>query len=69
MEVVTYGCVTSVEAGGEVAGVNVGGLEGLRCKIVTYGCVTPVEAGGEAVGVNIGGLAGLRCEKLLPTAV
>jgi hypothetical protein len=25
MDVVTYGCVTSVEAGGEAAGVNVGG--------------------------------------------
>jgi hypothetical protein len=32
MEVVTYGCVTSLEAGGEAAGVNVGGLEGLRCE-------------------------------------
>jgi hypothetical protein len=32
MEFVTYGCVTSVEAGGEAVGVNVGGLEGLRCE-------------------------------------
>ncbi len=32
MEVVTYGCVTSVEAGGEAAGVNAGGLAVLRCE-------------------------------------
>ncbi len=32
MEVVTCGCVTSVEAGGEAVGVNVGGLTGLRCE-------------------------------------
>jgi hypothetical protein len=32
MEVFTYGCVTSVEAGGKAAGVNIGGLAGLRCE-------------------------------------
>jgi hypothetical protein len=68
MEVVTFGCVTSVEAGGEVAGINVGGLAGLRCEAVTYGCVTSVEAGREATGVNGVGLSGLRW-RLLPTAV
>jgi hypothetical protein len=68
MEVVTYGCVTSVDAGGEAAGVNVGGLAGLRCEVVTYVCVTSVEAGGEAAAVNVGVLICLRL-KLLPTAV
>jgi hypothetical protein len=34
MEVVTYGCVTSVEAGGEGAGVNVGGLAVLRWRLL-----------------------------------
>ncbi len=38
MEVVTYGCVTSVEAGGEATEVNIGVLICLRCKVVTYGC-------------------------------
>jgi hypothetical protein len=56
MEVVTYGCATSVEAGGEAAGINVSALAGLRFEVVTYGCVTSVEAGGEAAGVNVGGL-------------
>ncbi len=60
--------MTSVEAVGEAAGVNIGVLEGLRCKIVTYDCVTSVKAGGEAVGVNNGGLAGPRW-RLLPAAV
>ncbi len=44
-----------MEADGEAAGVNVGGLAGLRCmEVVTYGCVTSVEVGGEAAGVNVG---------------
>jgi hypothetical protein len=34
MDVVTYGCVTSVEAGGEAGGVNVGGLGGLRWMLL-----------------------------------
>jgi hypothetical protein len=38
------GCVTSVEAGGEAAGVNVSVLADLRFKVVTYGCVTSLEA-------------------------
>ncbi len=48
MEVVTYGCVTSVEAGGVAAGVKVDGLAGIQFEVVIYGCVTSVEAGGEA---------------------
>jgi hypothetical protein len=49
MEVVTYGCVTSVEAGGEVAGVNVGcpGFLG-RCLLYTFGCETSMESVVEA---------------------
>ncbi len=54
--------MTSVEAGGEAAGVNIGGLAGLRCNVVAYGCVTSVKAGREVAGVDVGGLAGLRCE-------
>jgi hypothetical protein len=68
MVVFTYGCVTSVEAGGEAAGVNIGVPTDLRCEVVTYGRVTSVEAGGEAAGVNVGGLAGLRW-RLLPAAL
>jgi hypothetical protein len=32
MEVVSYGCVTSVKVGGEAAGINVSVLAGLRCE-------------------------------------
>jgi hypothetical protein len=42
------GCVTSVEAVGEAAVVNVCGLAGLRCEAPTHSSVTSVEAGGEA---------------------
>ncbi len=39
-----------MEAGGEAAGVNVGGLAGLRCEALTHGSVTSAEADGEVAG-------------------
>ncbi len=59
--------MTSVEAGGEATGVNVGGLSGLRCEAPTHSCVTSVEADGESAFLSMGlGFLGWRS---LPVAV